>query len=148
MNQHMSMLPAALPAVRGRLGSGRASRLLGVGAAAAVAALFATLAGCAVPGKAIEPMAPEQEVVVEGRVLSVDLSPMAYDGDALVLLDSQSHGAVTVHVPARTNLCRAQGLEVLGELRPQDRIRVAGKATGQRDITVCESPTHRLQRLD
>lgn len=114
----------------------------------AVLTTLTLLSGCAVPGPAVQPMSPQQQVVLEGRVSSVDTSPMAYDGDALLLLESDSRGTVTVHVPARTNLCRAQGLGLLGQLQPGDRLRAEGQASGPRDITVCEHPSHRLQRLD
>lgn len=112
------------------------------------AALLVMLAACAAPGGTMQPLAADRQAVVEGRVVSVDASPMAYDGDALVVLDSVSHGQLTVHLPARTNLCRAQGLGLLGELRAGDRLQVEGLATGPADITVCQEPTHRLQRID
>lgn len=112
------------------------------------AALLMLLLGCAAPGSALQPLATDRQVVLEGRVASVDTAPMAYDGDALVVLDSAAHGAVTVHIPARTNLCRAQGLELLPELRAGDRLRVEGLATGPGNVTVCQEPTHSLQRID
>lgn len=96
----------------------------------------------------MQPLTSDRQVVVEGRVVSIDASPMAYDGDAMVVLDSVSHGPLTVHLPARTNLCRAQGLGLLGELRGGDRLQVEGLATGPADITVCQEPSHRLQRID
>ncbi|MDQ3289233.1 MAG: hypothetical protein M3Q42_13465 [Pseudomonadota bacterium] len=106
------------------------------------------LVGCTMPGEAVQPMVAGQPAAVEGRVASVDSSAMAYDGDALVMLESDSRGAVTVHVPARTNLCRAQGLGILGDLRAGDRLRVEGTFSGPRDITVCEKASHRLELLD
>ncbi len=131
-----------------RFGRGCASWLTqGAFATPVIAVMLTLLSGCTAPGQVLSPMAPEQQVVIEGRVSSVDTSPMAYDGDALVLLESDARGTVTVHVPARTNPCRAQGLGLLGLLQPGDRLRVAGKASGPRDITVCEQPSHRLQKL-
>lgn len=106
------------------------------------------LAACVAPGGMVQPLAVDRQAVVEGRVVSVDASPMAYDGDALVMLESVSNGAITVHLPARTNLCRAQGLGLLGELRVGDRLHVEGLVTGPGDITVCQEPSHRLQRID
>lgn len=106
------------------------------------------LAACATPGGAAQPLAADGQVIVEGRVVSIDATPMAYDGDALVVLDSVLHGPLTVHLPARTNLCRAQGLDLLGELRVGDRLQVEGLATGPGDITVCQEASHRLRRID
>lgn len=96
----------------------------------------------------MQPLASDRQVVAEGRVMSVDASPMAYDGCALVVLDSASHGPLTVHLHAGANLCRAQDLGLLGELRIGDPLQVEGLATRPADITVCQEPPHRLQRID
>lgn len=117
-------------------------------AIALTAGLLLGLAGCAATGSAARPLAADQRVVVEGQVVSVDTSPMAYDGDALVMVTGTAHGAVTVHLPARRHLCKAQGLELLEELKPGERIRVEGVATGPADIRLCQDAADRLQRID
>ena len=111
-------------------------------------ALLTGMSGCAATGNAAGPMAVDQRVVVEGAVASVDLSPMAYDGDALVVVTSATQGAVTVHLPARRNLCKAQGLDLMDELKPGDRVRVEGVAIGAGEIRLCQDVADRLQRID
>ena len=123
----------------------------GLAAVAVVAALLAGSAGCATDGAANarpRPLAIDQRAFVEGEVASVDTSPMAYDGNALVVVATTAHGVVTVHLPARRNLCRAQGFELLEVLRPGDRVRVEGLATAAGDISVCQDAADRLQRID
>ena len=94
------------------------------------------------------PLLVEQQVALEGTVTSVDLTPMAYDGSALVVLATRAHGSVTLHLPARRHLCRAQGLDLLDGLKPGDGLRVAGTASGPADVVVCAQASHRLQRMD
>lgn len=110
-------------------------------------ALLAGIAGCAAHGGGIRPLVSDQAAMIEGRLASVDMAPMAYDGDALLVVTTDAHGAVTVHLPARRHLCQAQGLELLEALKPGQRLQVAGTATGPRDIRVCQDASHRLQRL-
>ncbi len=117
-------------------------------AIAAAAAFLLGMAGCAATGSAAGPMMVDQRVVVEGQVASVDLSPMAYDGDALVVVTSTTQGDITVHLPARRNLCKAQGLDLMDELKPGDRVRVEGLATGPGEIRLCQDAADRLQRVE
>lgn len=134
--------------IRASQNCGARARIASAHRTAAGVALSILVVACAAPGGAARPLVAERQVIVEGRVMSVDASPMAYDGDALVVLHSVSHGPLTVHLPARTNLCRAQGLGLLGELRVGDQLQVEGMATGPADISVCQEPSHRLQRID
>lgn len=117
-----------------------------------VAALLAAIAGCATDGTAAgstpRPLAIDQRVIVEGEVAGVDTSPMAYDGNALVMVATTAHGVVTVHLPARRNLCQAKGFELLEVLRPGDRVRVEGLATAAGEISVCQDAADLLQRID
>jgi hypothetical protein len=106
------------------------------------------MAGCVASGVAVRPLSINERITLEGRVATVDLSPMAYDGDALVVVTDAAHGPVTVHLPARRNLCKAQGLDLIDELRPGDRVRVEGVATGASDVRLCQDSADRLQRLD
>lgn len=126
----------------------RTSRLTIPCSLALSAGLLAGVAGCASNGGAPQPLAAAHQVVIEGRVASIDLSPMAHDGDALVVVASDAHGAVTVHLPARRHLCKAQGLDLLDTLQPGDRLQAAGEATGPADLRVCAEASHRLRRLD
>lgn len=107
---------------------------------------IAGIAGCAARS-GIRPLITDRPVVLDGRVASVDKTPMAYDGDALVVVTTKAHGAVTVHLAARRNLCQAQGLDLLEVLKPGDRLQVEGTATGPADISVCQGASHRLTRL-
>lgn len=89
-----------------------------------------------------------QDIELRGRITSVDTSPWAYDGDGLAQVATEGHGAVTLHVPARTNLCRARGLGLFDQLRPGDRVRATGTVTGNAEVTVCVDPSQRLERAD
>lgn len=115
--------------------------------AIALAGVLLGLAACATPHPGNGPWAPEQEVAFAGTVASVDLAPMAYDGNALVRVSSDAHGLVTVHLPARRNLCQAEGFDLLPRLKAGDRVRVAGTAAGPADVNVCLLASHRVQLL-
>jgi hypothetical protein len=115
---------------------------------AIAAGLLLVVSGCAATGGATPALVMDQRVVIDGEVASVDLTPMAYDGDALVVVTSAAHGTVTVHLPARRNLCKAQGFDLLPELKPGDRVRVEGPVTGAADVTLCQDAADRLQRIE
>ena len=127
---------------------GRGRCLPAAYAIATAAALLLGMAGCAATGSAAGPMVVDQRAVIEGQVASVDLSPMAYDGDALVVVTSATQGDITVHLPARRNVCKAQGLDLMDELKPDDRVRVEGLTTGAGEIRLCQDVADRLQRID
>lgn len=118
------------------------------------ALLLGGLAGCATgtsgdaTGSSARALVIDQPVVIEGVVSRVDTSPMAYDGNALVVVSTDAHGTVTVHLPARRNLCKAQGMDLLDTLQAGDRLRVDGTATGPGEVSVCLEASHRLQRAD
>ncbi|WP_420456050.1 hypothetical protein [Rubrivirga sp.] len=98
------------------------------------------LAGCTGTAEA-PPAGPAVDRTVTGRVVAVDLSPMAYDGDALVDVQPDSGGApVKVHVPARQNLCVAS-IDALDAVVPGDRVEVRG-AGGEGIVTPCEGEDH------
>lgn len=120
---------------------------------AAVTSL-ALLPGCttraadgASPAASTPSFAIDQEVSLEGRVASADMTPWTYDGNAIVVVDSAPHGSVKVQLPARWNLCRATGIDTASTLKPGDRVRVVGTATDPDTLTVCDGATHRIQRL-
>ena len=112
------------------------------------AGLLFGIVGCTTTGGAASLLDVDQRVVIEGQVASIDQTPMAYDGDALLVVTSAARGAVTVHLPARRNLCKAQGLDLLDALKVGDRVRVEGVATGTGDVRVCQDAADRLQRID
>lgn len=106
--------------------------------------LAASLTHCS----AATPLVEGQGVVVEGRVSDIDATAMVRDGDGLISLKSDVHGAVTIHIPARERLCQAQGLALFQALRAGDRIRATGTVTGTRDVMVCVKTTHSLQKIE
>lgn len=112
---------------------------------AAVAALIA-LAGCATtPADSV--LSVGQEATIEGSVVSVDTDPWAYDGNAVVTV-STGAGNVSVQLPARWNLCKAQPLGDVQALKPRDRVQAIGTVTASGEMVVCGQPEHRLSKLE
>lgn len=132
----------------------RPSRPAAAGALACM--LVAMLAGCAGTAATRAPSvaAPSTALTegatatVEGRVAAVDTAPWAYDGNAVVTLASDTHGAVDLLFPARWNLCRAGDIGDLQALAPGTRVRATGTVSAPATLTVCEHASHGLQRLD
>ena len=104
---------------------------------AALPALL-VLAACAAPPDA------DAGGVLRGEVVSVDAAPLAYDGDALVVVRTDA-GERTVRVPARVNLCAAADLVDLGALRPGVRVEARGSVDAEGDVTPCTSADHFLR---
>ncbi len=105
--------------------------------------LSALLAACT--GTAESPPADSAgdtaDRTVVGRVVSVDLSPMAYDGNGVVEVQPDGGEAVVaVQIPARQNLCRA-AIDPLDAVMPGDRVEVRG-APGDGTVTPCEGEGH------
>lgn len=73
---------------------------------------------------------------------------MTYDGDGLMVLATDTRGTITVHVPARSNLCKAQGLDVFHRVTVGIRIEAVGIMTGPSDLTVCHEATHLLKVVE
>ena len=86
------------------------------------------------------------EDAVVGTVTSVDLSPMAYDGDAIIEMVTDSGDTLDVHIAARMNLCEATGLSTVGSLQSGDRIEVVGERGEDGTLRPCSSAEHRLMR--
>ena len=99
-------------------------------------ALLLPLAACA--------SSPDAGGVVRGEVVSVDTAPLAYDGDAVVVVRTDS-GERTVRVPARINLCEATDFPALDTLRPGDRVEARGEVNAKGDVTPCMSADHFLR---
>lgn len=89
-----------------------------------------------------------QQATLEGDVVSVDTDPWAYDGNAVVTVATATAGTVSVQLPARWNLCKAQPLDDVQALRPRDRVEVVGTVTAPGEVVVCEQPQHRLRKID
>src|SRR5688500_3876524 len=108
----------------------------------AAAAAFIALSGCATSptGGALS---VGQEATIEGSVVNVNTDPWAYDGNAVVTI-STSAGNVSVQLPARWNLCKAQPLGDIQALKPSDRVQAVGTVTGPGEMVVCGQPEHRL----
>jgi len=85
--------------------------------------------------------------VVEGTIASIDTQPWAYDGNAVIRIDSVDRGSVAVALPARWNLCEAAPVDVEA-LAVGMRVRVAGAADGEGGLVVCQDATHRLVPID
>jgi len=109
---------------------------------ATIAALSALSAAC---HQRIAAEPPPAVAAVEGVVARVDRDPWAYDGNAVMDLRTDAGGIVEVQVPARMNLCTAQGLDAFASLAAGARVQVAGEASGPDRITVCTGPTHYLR---
>ena len=103
------------------------------------------LAGCAV-APATGAFAPGQQAVFDGRVISVDTAPWAYDGNAVVVVASDAGREVRVQLPARWNLCKAPSVDTQ-TLRAGDRVHVVASAGEADSVTVCERAEHRLTRV-
>lgn len=109
------------------------------------AGLLAMLAACtSMPAASLTEGA---QATIEGTVTAVDTSPWAYDGNAVVRVASDAHGAVSVQLPARWNLCSAAAPDDLQGLQPGDRVQATGTVAADRAVVVCERAEHRLRRL-
>lgn len=113
---------------------------------AATVWLVVSMAGCATTPPA-SPLVAGSQATVEGTIASIDTKPWTYDGNAVVLLDTASHGRVSVQLPARWNLCKAAQVDV-ASLAVGQRARAVGTVTDDGDVVVCERIEHRLGRTD
>ena len=109
-------------------------------------ALLLALAACASAPTALAPEAARQ-LRIEGSVVSVDTDPWAYDGNAVVTVDTGA-GRVAVQFPARWNLCKAQPPGDLQTLKPGDRVLAVGASSAPGEMVVCEQPQHLLRQVD
>lgn len=102
-------------------------------------ALPLLLAGCA--------HAPAADGGIEGRVVSIDTAPWAYDGSGTLVVVDAGGRTVRVALPARWNLCKGRGLDTAGDLRPGDRVRVTGRAGADGTVDACTDPSGSIERL-
>lgn len=105
----------------------------------ALALLTATLlAGCA--------HAPAAGGAIEGRVVSIDTAPWAYDGSGTLVVDAGTR-TLRVALPARWNLCKGHGLDSAGTLKPGDRVRVTGAVDADGNVDACTDASAGITRL-
>lgn len=112
----------------------------------AVVVCSAVIAGCATTAPAT-PLKAGQLASIEGRITAIDLTPWTYDGNAVIQIESDANGPVSVQLPARWNLCKAQPVNT-NALALGRRVRVIGTVGEAGEIGVCERAEHRLQLLD
>ncbi|QKT03007.1 hypothetical protein HUS23_03880 [Ectothiorhodospiraceae bacterium 2226] len=84
---------------------------------------------------------------LEGRVVAVAATPMFVDGDGEILLQAAAYGRVLIRIPAREQLCQAQGLGVFSSLASGDSVRLTGRVTRPKELTVCVEETHFLEKV-
>jgi hypothetical protein len=114
---------------------------------AVIATALATLAACATT-PAGTALVIGQQATIEGDVVSVDTAPWAYDGNAVVTVSTIHAGTVSVQLPARWNLCKAQPLDDVQGLKPHDRVQAIGNVTALDTLVVCEQPQHTLRKVE
>ena len=86
----------------------------------------------------------DSDSLTSGYVTSMDLSPWAYDGNAVINI---SINGITrsLEVPARLNLCpAAENIVSLDELKEGDFVQASGEyVEGSNEVlVVCNSPDH------
>lgn len=108
-------------------------------------AFLLALAACATAPDAGAPGAGQQ-LRIEGKVVAVDTDPWAYDGNAVVTVDTGAR-RVQVQFPARWNLCKAQPPGDLHALKPGDRVLAVGTSSAPGEMVVCEQPQHLLRKV-
>jgi hypothetical protein len=116
-----------------------------------VAAMLAISACAATPLPTAPPAAAlvaGQQATVEGEVVSVDTAPWAYDGNAVVSVSTSRAGTISVQLPARWNLCKAQSPGDVQALKPGERVQAIGTVTAPGTLVVCEQPQHVLRRIE
>ena len=112
-----------------------------------VAAALIALSACAVT-PAGNALVAGQQATIEGEVVRVDTDPWAYDGNAVITVSTADAGTVSVQLPARWNLCKAQPLGDVRALKPRDRVQVVGTIAAPGELVVCEQPEHRLRKIE
>lgn len=130
----------------------RSTRPASVVRLAVIAAAIAALSACAGTPTTTAPTTAAllvgQQATIQGQVVGVDTDPWAYDGNAVVTVSTATAGSVSVQLPARWNLCKAQPFGDVQALKPRDRVEAVGTVTAPGELVVCEQPQHRLRKLD
>lgn len=112
--------------------------------------LVLVLAGCTGRGdeQVGSPFVVGDDVHLEGRVTHVDLTPMFVDGDAEITVVSEGFGTVLVRIPAGESQCPATRVGAYATVAAGDDVRVFGRATGARELTVCADEAHFFEEAD
>jgi len=113
---------------------------------AASLALACVLSACATSSQSTAP--GTGETAFEGTIVSVDTSPWAYDGNAVIVVATRDAGTRQVQLPARWNLCKAEAPADVQSLAPDDRVHVAGAVDDSGAVVVCAQPGHHLRKAD
>jgi hypothetical protein len=100
-----------------------------------------SVAACATP--ATPPAAANGADTLEGEIASIDTAPWAYDGNAVIVVDTAAHGPVAVQLPARWNRCQAAPVDVEA-LRVGMQVRASGTMDSPGELVVCQDASHRL----
>lgn len=111
-----------------------ARSMLALGAALSVAA-------CATPSA--PPAAAGGAGSIEGTITSIDTAPWAYDGNAVIVVETAAQGSVAVQLPARWNLCQATPVDVEA-LRVGMQVRATGATDTPGELVVCQDARHGL----
>lgn len=106
-----------------------------------VAAFCIGSIGCAATGGAS--LQAGSQIAIEGAIASIDTAPWAYDGNAVVQVDTSDRGRVAVQLPARWNLCKAPPVN-MEALAVGVRVRAVGAAGAEGEVVVCQDESHRL----
>jgi len=104
-------------------------------------------AGCATKPVAQPQPQSDKQTSIEGSIASIDTQPWAYDGNAVIQVDTAERGRVAVQLPARWNLCKAAPVNVEA-LAVGMRVRVVGTAGTDGQLVVCQEEAHRLVPAD
>ncbi|MGA9533005.1 MAG: hypothetical protein WBR18_09840 [Anaerolineales bacterium] len=88
---------------------------------------------------------PGQVVTVVGRIESVDASPMAYDGPAVIELSTEEHGRVQVYVSPCMGPCVLDAVDSLGRMTAGQTWQVTGEASADGDLMVYNDAAHSLR---
>ncbi len=107
----------------------------------------AAIAGCATTAPATTMLKAGQQASIEGRITAIDLTPWTFDGNAVIQIASDVNGPVSVQLPARWNLCKAQPVNT-NKLAVGRRVRVLGTVGQAGEIGVCERADDQVQLLD
>lgn len=82
-----------------------------------------------------------------GVVTQIDLAPMAFDGDALIEVQTERGASRTVRIPARERQCEAPTQAIVDVLAVGDRVEVRGALGADGDVTPCAAPSHYIRIL-
>lgn len=107
-----------------------------------------TVALVACRGLFVGPLGEVGEIAtVTGTVLSVDISPMAYDGPAEIVLRSERHGSVTAYVQSCLGGCALDAVNQLAEVEAGETWQVTGELQKDGSLVLYSDVDHGLLGL-